>query len=204
MPSVVVLQMSGSKKTVESSISDYTPETAGKLLKKSKGVVQIGSYPYNDVILSLWSCKEGKAGNENKHELPPPCDTDIYFGDILVTAGEDDLTVEGWDAFYTEAFGGFEDLEEEEEAIEEEVEEVESEVEAEEEEEVDDEEDDDCYDDDEGAGSSKRRSGRKKTTQTMELRRLEMGVRSKIKLPSNTGKRAPKWQTETELEEEEY
>jgi hypothetical protein len=217
MPTVVVLLPSGEKKAIESTVTEFTPQLVAKLLKKKKVPELIGTYPYGDMILTLWSWKEGKAGTENKHELPPPYE-ELLFGEILVTAGEDDLTPDLWDAFYTEAFGGFEDLEDEgegeveveveteadiDEAEEDEVDADAEEAEAEEEEEID--ADDDCYDDgDDAGGGSKRRAPRKKTAQSAELRRIDMGLRSKIKLPTIIGKRAPKWQTEDEITEEAY
>lgn len=222
MPTAVVLLPSGEKKAIETNITEYTPQLVAKLLKKKKVPEQIGSYPYGDIVLTLWSWKEGKAGTENKHELPPPYD-DLLFGEILVTAGEEEVTPEMWDLFYTEAFGGFEDLEDEEVDAEVEVEETEVEeadadaeeadaeeadAEVEEAEDLEEDEidaDDDCYDDgDEAGGGSKRRAPRKKTAQSAELRRIDMGLRSKIKLPSIVGKRAPKWQTEDEIIEEAY
>ena len=225
MPTVVVLQPSGEKKAIESKVTEYTPQLVAKLVKK-KTIDLIGTYTYGDLVLTLWSWKEGKAGTENKHELPPPHDG-LLFGDIVVTGGEDDVTPELWDTFYNEIFA-FEDLDEDEDDEEEEaeaeaeveeaeeaeeadVEEVDAEEEADEEveEAAEDEEeidaDDDCYDDgDDAGGGSKRRAPRKKTTQSVELRRIDMGLRSKIKLPTIVGKRAPKWQTEEEITEEAY
>jgi hypothetical protein len=223
MPTVTLLQPSGEKKAIESKVTEYTPQLVAKLVKK-KTIDLIGTYTYGDLVLTLWSWKEGKAGTENKHELPPPHDG-LLFGDIVVTGGEDDVTPELWDTFYNEIFA-FEDLDEDEEEEEAEVEEAEeAEVEEAEVEEADadadeeeadeeveeaaeDEEidaDDDCYDDgDDAGGGSKRRAPRKKTTQSVELRRIDMGLRSKIKLPTIVGKRAPKWQTEEEITEEAY
>jgi hypothetical protein len=233
MPTVVILLPSGEKKAIESKDTEYTPQLVAKLLKKKKVPEQIGAYPYGDLVLTLWSWKEGKAGTENKHELPPPHDG-LLFGDIVVTAGEEDVTPEIWDAFYAEIFA-FEDLEEGEDEVEVEVDEVEvdeevdeeadevevegeaegegegdaeAEAEVEEAEDLEEDEidaDDDCYDDgDEAGGGSKRRAPRKKTAQSAELRRIDMGLRSKIKLPTIVGKRAPKWQTEDEITEEAY
>jgi hypothetical protein len=225
MPTVTLLLPSGEKKAIESKVTEYTPQLVAKLVKK-KTIDLIGTYTYGDLVLTLWSWKEGKAGTENKHELPPPHDG-LLFGDIVVTGGEDDVTPELWDTFYNEIFA-FEDLDEDEEEEEAEVEEAEeAEVEEAEVEEADadadadeeeadeeveeaaeDEEidaDDDCYDDgDDAGGGSKRRAPRKKTTQSVELRRIDMGLRSKIKLPTIVGKRAPKWQTEEEITEEAY
>ena len=218
MPTVTILLPSGEKKALESKITEYTPQLVAKLLKKKKAPSLIGTYQYGEMTLTLWSWKDGKAGTENKTELPPPYD-DLLFGEILVTAGEDDLPPELWESFYNEIFA-FEDLDEDEDEAEVEEAEAEAEVEeaeeaeeaedleeAEEDEEEEDEidADDDCYDDgDEAGGGSKRRAPRKKTAQSAELRRIDMGLRSKIKLPTIAGKRAPKWQTEDEITEEAY
>lgn len=87
---------------------------------------------------------------------------------------------------------------------EEELEEEEDEPDAEEEEEEAEEEegDDDCYDSDDGGGGGKRRAPRRRAMAAPEFRRMEMGLRARIKMPAPAGKRAPKWQTAPELEPE--
>jgi hypothetical protein len=101
------------------------------------------------------------------------------------------------------------DLEEADEVIEEvaeEEEEAEVEVEDEEDEAAEEEEEedgeDDCYDSDDGGGGGKRRAPRRRAMAAPEFRRMEIGLRSRIKIPTPTGKRAPKWQTGAELEPE--
>jgi len=68
----------------------------------------------DDSILSLFGCKEGKAGSENKYDLPPPEDNDIYFGEILVIKSINgtiiDMNVADFEEFIELSFGGFEDL----------------------------------------------------------------------------------------------
>ena len=121
-----------------------------KHLKKKTEVEYIGEYSYKSKKLHLFGYQKGKAGTENQHELPPPHDSVLYFGDILVLVSVNDdfskpipFKVEDYAQFYTHAFGGFDDLDEEEEEEdeeeekdevdgEEEVEEVEEEEEAEE------------------------------------------------------------------------
>ena len=86
----------------------------------------------------MFGHKEGKAGTENKHELPPPLDNELCFGDILVLLCKDKKSFakpiafkpEEYEAFYTQMFEGFEDLDDEDEE--------ENEFEDEEEEEEDD------------------------------------------------------------------
>jgi DNA-directed RNA polymerase subunit M/transcription elongation factor TFIIS len=111
-----------------------------KYMKKKTEPEYIGEYKYKGKSLHLFGFQKGKAGTENKHELPPPHDSLLLFGDILVlVATSDDFSkpipfkVEDYEAFYTHAFGGFDDLDEEEE-------EEEEEEEVEEEEVIDDEE----------------------------------------------------------------
>lgn len=110
-----------------------------KSLKKKTPAEHLGSYKYKTKYLHLFGYQAGKAGTENKHELPPPHDSLLVFGDILLfaTSSEDDLThtvpfkAEDYEAFYTYAYGGFDSTEEDEEEEEQEaeVEEVEAEVE---------------------------------------------------------------------------
>jgi len=217
MVQAVLLAVNGESREIKTAA---TASAIAKLLKKTKPPSLVGTYTEaidGQYSLNLWSWTDGKAGLENKHELPPPYDTTLLFGDIVVTRADGgDLTLDTWNVFYNEAFGGFEDLDEEEEdeVEEEEIEEEEDDEEEEEDDEEEDEveeeeeedevdEDEDCYDDEDGGGGSKRRAPRKKTADS-EYRRVDMGLRSRVKLPGVVGKRAPKWQTEEELEEEEY
>jgi hypothetical protein len=252
---VVVLSFNGESRTVKPlTLSPDTIPTGAliaKVCRKTKPASAIGNYKWKNLIISLWGWKEGKAGSENKHELPPPHDEVLLFGDAVITASKDskltDFTKEQYDEFYNDTFKGFEDLdgedEEEDEDAEyteeeneqdvpvdidedvddvedveetedaEDVEEVEEDVEedAEAEADVEDAEDaeaedvdDDCYDDGEDGGGGKRRAPRRRTAQTPDNRRIDMGLRSRIKIPSPLGKRAPRWQTAPELEPEEY
>ena len=38
----------------------------------------------NNVFYSIFSKNKGKAGNENKYELPPPIDNELYFGTMVI------------------------------------------------------------------------------------------------------------------------
>ena len=37
---------------------------------------------FDDTVL-MYGWEQGRAGQENKHEIAPPFDTNLYFGDIL-------------------------------------------------------------------------------------------------------------------------
>ena len=67
------------------------------------------------IYVDVWAKTDGRAGNENKYEMPPPVDEIIYYGNIALVARvnkEDavNLTVDIWNVIYECLFGGFEDL----------------------------------------------------------------------------------------------
>ena len=69
--------------------------------------------------VDLYAKSKGRAGGENKYDLPPPVDSKLYFGslllvgykgDVLTNDNVEDITVEEWRVLYEKLFGGFEDL----------------------------------------------------------------------------------------------
>ena len=64
----------------------------------------------------LYGKKTGRANSENKYDLPPPVDSDLFFGNMLLIMEDQeeqtyvDLTLEKWNKVYEKLFGGFEDL----------------------------------------------------------------------------------------------
>jgi DNA-directed RNA polymerase subunit M/transcription elongation factor TFIIS len=168
-PSVSVLLLTQKAEVKEVNLKTLASGTISlsalqALVKKKDGLEIIGSYKYKSLTLYLFGFLKGKAGTENKHELPPPYDTTLAFGDIIMTAAlsENEWThpvsikSADYETFYTKAFGGFEDLDEdEEEEDEEELEEAaeeEAEADEEEEEEEEDEEEEEAVEaDDEDA-----------------------------------------------------
>jgi len=70
---------------------------------------------YSFTSVSLYARDTGKANTENKYDLPPPIDSILYFGCITLVAKDAggeyvDLSVEEWEKFYEDLFGGFENL----------------------------------------------------------------------------------------------
>lgn len=71
---------------------------------------------YGRHAVELWAKDRGRAGNENKSELPPPVDSALYYGPIYLVKAEPrtttpvDFTLDDWKNFYSLKFGGFEDL----------------------------------------------------------------------------------------------
>jgi transcription elongation factor S-II len=89
-----------------------------KYLKKKTAAQVLGTYSWKSQTLHLLGYKEGKAGTENQHELPPPCDKDLYFGDIVLLLSKDKksfahplpMKSEEYESFYTQMFEGFESV----------------------------------------------------------------------------------------------
>ena len=84
---------------------------------KTKGngsIKRFCDWKLQDFTISIYGWKEGNVGNENKTELPPPEDTDLYFGDILVIKNNGkkllNMTLKDYNVFIDTANGGFEDL----------------------------------------------------------------------------------------------
>jgi hypothetical protein len=86
--------------------------------------IKLYSYIFNSFRIDIWGFIEGKAGQENTHDLPPNAkcyhteymksDTDLLFGDVfaLKYKGSEpiDFEIDEYAEIYTKLFGGFEDL----------------------------------------------------------------------------------------------
>ena len=138
--SIVLIETNGTIKTLK------TKEVSVDTLYKKCGFrinddficrhtwkVTLNEEPY---YISLWAKKTGKANFENKYDLPPPMDKELFFGTCALvrtasgagtseagtsgagtseagTSGAGsflDLTKETWLKIYEKLFGGFEDL----------------------------------------------------------------------------------------------
>jgi|TARA_R110001592_G_scaffold233930_2_gene491488 hypothetical protein len=79
--------------------------------------------------IELWAKNNARANTENKYDFPPPIDSELYFGTCALLRVDDDdniidLTTEVWEKVYDFLFGGFEDLDSEEEPSEDELEKI--------------------------------------------------------------------------------
>lgn len=83
--------------------------------------------------IELWAKDNGRANTENKYDFPPPIDNQLYFGSCALLRVDDDdnivdLTTEVWEKIYEYLFGGFEDLDSEEEPSDDELEKIPAEM----------------------------------------------------------------------------
>ena len=66
-------------------------------------------------MIKLYAKNDGRANTENKYDLPPPIDNDLFFGAMLVVGYDNDeeiidMSIELWEKVYEKLFGGFENL----------------------------------------------------------------------------------------------
>tara|TARA_Y100000768_G_scaffold388555_2_gene385195 strand:+ start:153 stop:740 length:588 start_codon:yes stop_codon:yes gene_type:complete len=76
--------------------------------------------------IELWSKNSGQASTENKYDFPPPIDHELYFGTCCLIRIDDndniiDFTKDKWEKIYENLFGGFEDIDSDEEPSEDEL-----------------------------------------------------------------------------------
>lgn len=105
-----------SKKCANKKSDGFSCYHTYKYKNKKKGVKGAGAASASAYLyIDVWCKTDGRAGQENKYELPPPIDEIIFFGNIALVARIDaesacDLSIELWNKIYEKLFGGFEDL----------------------------------------------------------------------------------------------
>lgn len=81
--------------------------------------VKVGNHMYN---VQLWGKIDGKANTENKYDFPPPFDTQLLFGNCALVQVDKkgsfmSLNKDQWLKIYESLFGGFEDIDNEDEDV---------------------------------------------------------------------------------------
>ena len=83
-------------------------------IKKNKNISKLNIWNYNNSNFVIYGCENGNAGEENKYDLPPPIDCELYFNDLYIIKFSNEkiqnLNMEEYNNFYNDCFGGFEDI----------------------------------------------------------------------------------------------
>jgi len=130
MVKVVVVEKGGNLKEV--SIKDNNEALFYKKcsFRNNNNFEKRHTWNVDDMNVSLYAKDNGRAGTENKYDLPPPMDNELFFGKLLLVGHSSnefdndsliDLSDEKWQKCYEKLFGGFESLGEEEESSEDDV-----------------------------------------------------------------------------------
>jgi hypothetical protein len=123
MPSVVVIERSGSLKThAVADINDLYK------IYGSNDIVCAHTWSIKDRKLSIYGKTDGRANTENKYEFPPPIDNLLFFGKCIAVLYDEtnkvvDIGKKEFATIMENLYGGFHDLGSEEEEEEEEEEE---------------------------------------------------------------------------------
>ncbi|MDC0142057.1 hypothetical protein OAI84_00505 [bacterium] len=131
MVKIVLVEKGGNIKT--SNLKNFDKDLLYKKCKfiNNNNFGKRNTWKSGDKFVSLYAKDNGRAGSENKYDLPPPLDNELYFNIMLLCLHGDeeltnenviDLNVNEWNQIYMKLMGGFEDLgfedsEEEEEEI---------------------------------------------------------------------------------------
>jgi DNA-directed RNA polymerase subunit M/transcription elongation factor TFIIS len=139
MATCVVLLSKGCTRNAQipATVSAPSAAAAATIVRRATEPDTIGTWSWKDggsvTTLHLFGYKTGKAGTENKHELPPPHDTVLLFGDavLFATRGATFMKFNSaeFTRWYNNAFGGFDDVGSEDSDTDEEDEEEEEEME---------------------------------------------------------------------------
>ena len=90
MKKVVVVARNGNLSTRR--IKECTVEKLFKAcgFRKNEGFSLRNTWKYQDSYVSAFARDRGRAGTENKYEMPPPLDTPLYFGSMVLVRHRDE------------------------------------------------------------------------------------------------------------------
>ena len=117
MPYIIVVDKMGAVK--ETNIKEYKESDLFKKagFKSPEGFVL--QHTWKDSApdggeITMYAKKNGKAGQENKYEFPPPVDSVLFFGTCVLVKRQNgavvDFRLSEWNCSYSKLMGGFEDL----------------------------------------------------------------------------------------------
>merc|ERR1711991_981301 len=130
MVKIIIVKKNGDIKC--SNVKNISENNLHKkcLLTTNKNFDKRHTWKHDGCWVTVYSKNRGKAGTENKYELPPPLDNELYFGTLGFLKHKNkeinmdelnDFELDDFNKMIEQLFGGFEDLDEQETTSEEEV-----------------------------------------------------------------------------------
>jgi hypothetical protein len=121
MPSLILVDKSGKLKSIKTDGLDLAALCKKCGFKSIDGfaLAHTWSVMFNEIEykLCLYGKTTGRANSENKYEFPPPMDNTLFFGSCVVLNIENgivaDLSVENFEDIMEHLYGGFEDVDSE-------------------------------------------------------------------------------------------
>ena len=121
MPTAILIDKKGSIKEIilKTFVESDLYKKAG--FKGGDGFKLTNTWAINEANknynISIYGKTDGRAGQENKYDFPPPVDNTLFFGSCILVnnLSEDKTTIDSvskdeWKILYDHLFGGFEDL----------------------------------------------------------------------------------------------
>ena len=115
MPQIVIVETNGSLKELKCADVTNTELYKAIKLKNGTGFGLRCNWNVETLSISLYGKTDGRAGQENKYEFPPPVDSVLFFGKCVLVNNGGDLSVAEWKMACEQLFGGFDDLDSENE-----------------------------------------------------------------------------------------
>jgi len=123
---VKIILVNKNASLTEKSVKNFDLSTLYKKcsLKSEANFEKRHTWNVNDCFYSVYAKDNGRANSENKYDLPPPVDDELYFNTMAIIKHMEpeatnvtvaDLIISEWDKVYEKLFGGFEDLDHSEE-----------------------------------------------------------------------------------------
>lgn len=118
----ICLRYSGNSTAFEMKPTAYSTKlntrNIPKSYKRTKGNGELciqHEFVVDNMTLCVYAWSNGEAGDENKHELPPPIDKNLYFGNSYILAfdtkkNQIDVSLEDYEKLGEVHFGGFDDV----------------------------------------------------------------------------------------------
>jgi hypothetical protein len=125
MTTVLIINKDG--KVKESKIKTYCEESLFKKVGLKSSIDFKLQHTYQILLgddthlVSVFGKTSGKSNSVNKYEFPPPVDNILFYGSCIlvktcnVTNAKYDLNLKLWNNMYSELFGGFHDISDDDE-----------------------------------------------------------------------------------------
>lgn len=109
---VVKIKTNATFELISTTLSEINLLNSGTSQYKKINIWNISSKNY---YVCLFAINNGKHGNINKFDLPPPVDKSFFYDDIILIkttmyGDPTSYTIDEWKNDYAELYGGFEDI----------------------------------------------------------------------------------------------
>jgi hypothetical protein len=123
---VKIILVNRNASLTEKSVKNFELSTLYKKcsLKSESNFEKRHTWNVDGFFYSVYAKDNGRSNSENKYDLPPPVDEELYFNTMAIIKHTEtdatngtvtDLIMSDWDKVYEKLFGGFEDLDHSEE-----------------------------------------------------------------------------------------